>query len=110
MDNTVIVTSFGAVFLPLIIASLRGKAASSSFAAVFAFIVVLLWTVLAQFLTDKFDWGADAATTAELVKRFLVSLLAAMVTAYTAFKAIWQPVGATGQLEASGPQLGSPQQ
>lgn len=106
MDNAAIVSAFGAVFLPLLIAWLRGRSASSAFAALLAFACVAIWTVLALWLTDKFDWGQGAATSAELVKRFLVSLLAALVSAYTAFRALWQPIGATGQLEARGPQLG----
>lgn len=106
MDTTAIVAAFGAVFLPLIIAALRGRAASRPYAALLAFGVVLAWTVLAQWLTDAFDWGAGAATTAELARRFLVSLLAAMITAHTAFRALWEPLGATDRLERSGPQLG----
>lgn len=106
MDNSTIVTTAGAFFLPLIIAWLRGCGAPKSFAAIFAYFVVFLWTVLAWFLTDKLDWGANQPTLSAQVKVLLINLLAAAVTAFTAYRSLWQPIGATGQLEARGPQLG----
>lgn len=106
LDASTVVTAFGAIFLPLVIAFFRGRSAPRSFAAVFAFLCVFLWTVLAWFLTDKLDWGQHAGPLAGQVRTLGVNLLAAAVTAWGTYRNLWQPLGATGSLEAAGPQLG----
>ncbi len=106
LDNSTIVTAAGALFLPLVIAWLRGRDAPSRFAALLAFAAIFAWTLLAWFLTDTLDWGHAAPTLAAQVKTLLVNLLLAALTAWGTFRNLWEPLGATGALERSGPQLG----
>lgn len=107
LDTTTIVNFLVGVFLPLAIAYAQSWRATSRYKAAFSFgacvAVSLLTTILAKSFAG--EWSGDAAENLRLIVFNVVALL---MSAWSLFARLYQPLGVIAKLEQSGPQAGAP--
>lgn len=106
-DVTSVVAVLTGVLLPLVIAALRGKAASSRFAALFAFGVCIVVAAIQLYLTKVLVGGMP--TTADGWARTILSdVIVVLFSAWLFYDKLWKPTLVIDGLETRGPQLGAP--
>ena len=108
LDTSTIASAITGTFLPLVIAWIIGRQASPAFKAVFAFFACVLAALAITILTDKWQTGPTLGAN-DYGKLILVNFFVVLMTAWRFFARLWQPMGATTQLNNTGPQLGGTQ-
>lgn len=107
LDPSTLAAFLAGTILPVLIAAVLSRYASSRYKALFSFgacvVVALIVTVLTKGYSGT--WGASAADNAQLV---MVNVVALLFAAWNLFARVYQPIGLTQALEARGPQLGAP--
>lgn len=105
LDPSTLASFLLGTILPLLIAWVQSRYASSRYKALFAFGACVAVAVLVTVLTKGYTgtWGASLADNAQLVALNVVAIL---FSAWGTFARFWTPVGAVAALEARGPQLG----
>lgn len=106
LDPSTLASFLIGTVLPLLIAWLQSRYASSRYKAAFSFAVCVGVAVIITVLTKGYSgsWGASAADNAQLV---MVNIVALLFTAWQMFARFWTPLGTVAALEARGPQLGA---
>ncbi|HET8627439.1 MAG TPA: hypothetical protein VFL91_08465 [Thermomicrobiales bacterium] len=106
-DVTTIVAILTGVLLPLAIAALRARQASSRFAAVFAFLVCVVVAAVQAYLT-KVILGGQPQTADDWVRLILSDVVIVLYTAWLFYDKLWKPTLVVDALETRGLQLGAP--
>lgn len=106
-DDTTIINFLIGVLLPLGIAFVRSRYATSRFAALFAFLVCTGVAVLVTIVGKQF-FGAWSPSAGENVRLVVLNVVAILMSAWSTFARLWQPLGVTQALEKAGPQIGAP--
>lgn len=106
-DDTTILNFLLGVVLPLGIAFVRSRYASSRFAALFAFLVCGGVSVLVT-IVGKHFFGAWSPSAGENIRLVVFNVVAILMSAWSLYARLYQPLGVTQALEKSGPQLGAP--
>ncbi|HEY8597099.1 MAG TPA: hypothetical protein VIL85_01635 [Thermomicrobiales bacterium] len=105
-DDTTIINFLIGIFLPMAIAFVRSRYASSRFAALFAFLVCAGVAVLVTIVGKQF-FGAWSPSAGENVRLVVLNAVAILMSARSMFARLYQPLGITQALEKVGPQLGA---
>lgn len=105
-DDTTIITFLLGVVLPLGIAFVRSRYASSRFAALFAFLICTGVAVLVTIIGKQF-FGAWSPSASENVRLVVLNIVAILMSAWNCYSRLWVPLGVTQALEKTGPQIGA---
>lgn len=106
-DTTSVVAVLTGVLLPLVIALLRGKAASSRFAAIFAFVVCVVVAAIQLYLT-KVILGGMPTTADGWARTILSDVIVVLFSAWLFYDKLWRPTLVVDALEERALQLGTP--
>lgn len=93
------------LFLPLLIALIRSRFATSRFASLFAWATCFVVALFTTWLTKQFvgEWTESLDEQARMVA---LNLVAIAVATFGTYQHLWRPTGAVEPLERTGGNLG----